>query len=297
LSLFVVFNPRSGKGRGAQLVGPVLDKLSRSGPVEHAVTTKAGEEERLAAEAAARGVDTVVAVGGDGTWSNVANGILRSGRPTRLGLIPGGTGCDLAKSLGIPRDPAGAAEVVLGGRARRIDAGRIEERYFLNIVGFGYDVAVLEDSWTVTWLRGEPLYLYCALRQLRSFPGFPVETAIDGGVAERRDLLMLIVANARIFGGGFRIAPGADLGDGRLDVMAFRNMGLFDRLGIMARLLRGTHAASPNVVASTASTLTLRFAEPPTYETDGEWNRAKAAEVRIETVPKALEVLAPGNGS
>jgi len=297
LSLFVVFNPHSGKGRGAQLVGPVLDALSRSGPVEHALTTQPGDEERLAADAAERGVETVVAVGGDGTWSNAANGILKSGRPTRLGLIPGGTGCDLAKSLGIPRDPRGAAAVVSSGRTRRIDAGRIEGRYFLNIVGFGYDVAVLEDSWTVTWLQGEPLYLYCALRQLRSFPGFSIETAADGGPLERRDLLMLIVANARVFGGGFKIAPQAELGDGRLDVMAFRNMGLFDRLGIMARLLRGTHAASPNVAASTVSTLTLRFAGPPTYETDGEWNRAKTAEVRIEVVPQALEVLAPGSGS
>jgi YegS/Rv2252/BmrU family lipid kinase len=265
--------------------------------VEHALTKEAGEEERLAAEAATRGVETIVAVGGDGTWSNVANGILKSGRPTRLGLIPGGTGCDLAKSLGIPRDPGGAADVVLGGKTRRIDAGRIEERYFLNIAGFGYDVAVLEDSWTVTWLQGEPLYLYCALRQLRSFPGFSIQIAADGGQPERHEMLMLIVANARVFGGGFKIAPRADLGDGRLDVMAFRNMGLFARLGIMARLLRGTHAASSNVMASAASNLTLRFAEPPTYETDGEWNRAKSAEVRVETVAKALEVLAPGNGS
>jgi len=294
LSLFVIFNPHSGKGRGARLVGPVLEALSPSRSVEHALTAKAGDEERLAAEAVARDVDTIVAVGGDGTWSNVANGILKSGRAARLGLIPGGTGCDLAKSLGIPRDPAAAAAVVTAGHSRRIDAGRIEGRYFLNIVGFGYDVAVLEDSWKVTWLQGELLYLYCALRQLRSFPGFSIETAIDDDAAERRELLMLIVANARVFGGGFKIAPGADLDDGRLDVMAFRNMGLFARLGIMARLLRGTHADSSKVAAMRASNLRLEFREPPTYETDGEWNQAKSSEVLIEAVPKALEVLAPG---
>ncbi len=162
MSLFVVFNPRSGKGRGARLVAPVMEALAPTGPVEHALTTRAGEEEILAAEAAARGVDAVVAVGGDGTWSNVANGILKAGRSARLGLIPGGTGCDLAKSLGIPRDPCGAARVVVEGRTRRIDAGRIEGRYFLNIAGFGYDVAVLEDSWTVGWLtRRAALSLLC----------------------------------------------------------------------------------------------------------------------------------------
>ncbi len=107
-------------------------------------------------------------------------------------------------------------------------------------------------------------------------------------------MLMLIVANARVFGGGFKIAPGADLGDGLLNVVAFRNMALLDRLGIMIRLLRGTHGRSPHVAATTASSLTLRFEAPPTYETDGEWNRAKSPEVRIETVPGAIEVFAPG---
>ncbi len=294
MSLFVVFNPCSGKGRGAALVAPVLEALAPAGHLEHALTTRAGQEESIAADAAARGADTIVAVGGDGTWSNVANGILKSGRHPRLGLIPGGTGCDLAKSLAIPRDAAGAAKVVVDGHTRRIDAGRIEERHFLNIAGFGYDVAVLEDSWSVRWLKGEPLYLYCALRQLRSFPGFSIETRADEGTMETREMLMLIVANARVFGGGFKIAPEADLADGRLNVVAFRNMTLLARLGIMARLLRGTHATSSHVTSTMASTLTLRFAAPPTYETDGEWNRARSSEVRIETIPGAIEVLAPG---
>jgi diacylglycerol kinase (ATP) len=292
--VYVIFNPRSGKGRGARFVVPVLDALAAHGTVEHGLTTGPGDEARLASEALARGFGTIVAVGGDGTWSNVANAILESGQPARLGLVPGGTGCDLAKSLGIPpRDVRACARVILEGHTRTIDVGRIEDRYFLNIAGFGYDVAVLEDSWSIGYLEGELLYLYCALRQLHSFPGFPLEIEIDGRPAERREMLMLIVANARVFGGGFRIAPRADLADGRLDVMGFRNMGLLERLKIMVKLLRGTHEQSPHVEATSASSLTLRFAAPPSYETDGEWNRAKAAEVRVEAVPAALRVLVP----
>jgi diacylglycerol kinase (ATP) len=294
--VFVVVNPHSGKGRGGRFVGPVLAALAGHGAVEHGLTTGPGDEARLASEAIERGFGTIVAVGGDGTWSNVGNAILRSGKPVKLGLVPGGTGCDLAKSLGIPpRDVAACGRIVLGGHTRTIDVGRVEDRYFLNIVGFGYDVAVLEDSWTVSYLEGELLYLYCALRQLHSFPGFPVEMGIDGRPPDRREMLMLIVANARIFGGGFKIAPSADLGDGRLDVVAFRNMGLAARIGILMKLLRGTHAGSPHVAASSASSLTLRFAAPPSYETDGEWNRAKSAEVRVESVPAALRVLVPAD--
>jgi diacylglycerol kinase (ATP) len=262
--------------------------------IDHALTEKAKDEERLAAEAIDDGFETLVAVGGDGTWSNVANAILRSGKEVRLGLIPGGTGCDLAKSLVVPsRDVRGAARAVREGRTRRIDVGRIGDRYFLNVAGFGYDVAVLEDSWSVRYLEGGLLYLYCALRQLNSFPGFPVEVSADGRAWEPHDLLMLIVANARVFGGGFRIAPEADLADGRLDVVAFRNMGLAARLRVMGQLLRGSHAASPHVTAVRAATLVLRFPLPPAYETDGEWNRADSTEIRIETLPRALEVLVP----
>ena len=271
----------------------MLDGLaSAQGEVGHALTTRAGQEAELAAKAIAEGYRTIVAVGGDGTWSNVGNAILRSGTRTRLGLVPGGTGCDLAKSLGIPaRDVRGCTRIVLDGHVRTIDVGKIEERFFLNIAGFGYDVAVLEDSWSVAYLEGSLLYLYCAVRQLGSFPGFPMEWARDGASAQQRDLLMLIFANARVFGGGFRIAPQADLGDGQLDAVVFGNMGFWARVGIMHKLRAGTHLGSPHVEASRGRSFLLRFATPPAYETDGEWNRAAASEVRVEAVPQALDVL------
>jgi diacylglycerol kinase family enzyme len=172
--------------------------------------------------------------------------------------------------------------------------GRIEDKYFLNIAGFGYDVAVIEDSWSVGYLEGASLYLYCAIRQLGSFKGFRVDVEADGRTLGRLDLLMLILANARVFGGGFRIAPLADLADGRLDAMAFANMGFWARARVMQRLLAGTHESDPHLTSTLGRSFRLRFDEPPTYETDGEWNRAKSAEVRVETLPKALGVLVPG---
>jgi diacylglycerol kinase (ATP) len=295
--LYVVFNPQSGKGRGARLVEPVLAALSAAGAaVEHGRSTRAGEEAELARAAVARGFRTVVAVGGDGTWSNVASALIRSGRLARLGLVPAGTGCDLAKSLGIPgNDVAACARIIHAGNTRAIDVGRLlpDDRYFINVAGFGYDIAVIEDSWNVRWLRGGALYLYCALRQLHRFPGFPVEMAAEGEAPVRRELLMLVIANARVFGGGFRIAPQADLGDGLLDATAFANMGVVKRLQTLVHLLRGTHGGTPAVSETRARSFRLRFERPPAYETDGEWNQAVSSELRIECVPRALEVLAP----
>jgi len=277
-------------------VRPVLEAFSAEGLTpEHGFTAAARDEARLTNDALSRGFRHIVAVGGDGTWSNVADALLKAGvRDAALGLVPAGTGCDLAKSLGIPsRDLGRCARIVRAGRTRRIDVGRIEDRHFLNVAGFGIDIAVIEDSWNVRYLGGNLLYLYCALRQVYSFPGFGVEIQADAGPAVREQLMLLAIANGRVFGGGFHIAPRADLCDGQLDGMAFRNMGLARRLGIMGKLLRGTHESAPEVVASRASRYRLRFDAPPAYETDGEWNRARSGELLVESLPAALAVLAP----
>jgi diacylglycerol kinase (ATP) len=293
--VYVVFNPASGKGRGAQLVAPVLAALSRDGGrVEHGLTARAGDEPRLVAEALAKGVRSIVAVGGDGTWGNVADAILRSGAPARLGFVPGGTGCDFAKSLGIPqRDVAACARIVQAGHARRVDVGRIEGRHFLNVAGFGFDTAVIEDSWRVRWLSGGALYVYCALRQLHAYRGFSVELAAGGDALERHELMMLILANGRVFGGGFQIAPRASLGDGQLDLALFGNLRPARRLPLMLRLLRGTHETAREVRTARGASWRLRFASPPAFETDGEWNQARSLELTVEALPAALEVLAP----
>jgi diacylglycerol kinase (ATP) len=293
-TIFVVLNPASGKGRGARLAESVLSALRRGGPVEHALTEQAGDEARLTKDALGRGFRTIVAVGGDGTWSNVANAILSSRGDATLGLVPAGTGCDFAKSVGIPaKDLDGCAAIVRDGETRSVDVGKVEGHYFLNVMGVGFDVAVLEDSWKVTYLRGDLLYLYCALRQLYGFPGFPAAIGLDGGAPARRDLLMLIIANAKVFGGGFQIAPKADLSDGRLDCVSFSNAGLLKRFRLMGSLSKGTHGALPGVETTQGASFTLRFDAPPSYETDGEWRKAESAELRVEAISRALKIRVP----
>ena len=295
--IFVVVNPASGKGRGGRLVQPVLEALAAANggaKVAHALTARSGDEITITQQAITQGYRRIVAVGGDGTWSHVGNAILRSGKDAALGLVAGGTGCDLAKSLDVPaQDPAAAARVVAAGHTRAIDVGTVENRHFLNVVGFGFDIAVIEDSKEVRWLRGSLLYVYCALRHMHRLPGFPVTMAVDGGPERRREMLMLVFANAKVFGGGFQIAPQADLADGLLEAVAFANMPLRRRLPIMVKLLRGTHGVDQAVESTRGRSFRLRFDSPPAYETDGEWNRARSAELVVQTVPAALRVLVP----
>jgi diacylglycerol kinase (ATP) len=179
---FVIFNPAAGHGRAGRLVDEYASRLrERLGAFDHATTSAPGDEVRLADRALDAGCTAIIAVGGDGTWSKVADRIVRSGRrDVALGLLPAGTGNDFAKSLGIRAD---RIENILGGivegRRRTIDVGRAASRFFLNVVGFGFDIAVIDDAAGFPFLRGDLLYRFCALRQLFKFRGLPIRVSDD----------------------------------------------------------------------------------------------------------------------
>ena len=238
--------------------------------------------------------EAVVAVGGDGTTSNVAHAIVESGRRVALGLVPGGTGCDLARSLDIPQDDvARCAQIVAAGRRQAIDVGRVEGRTFVNVAGFGFDMAVLDRSFKVKWLKGELLYLYCALLEMKAYPGFSLRSVVDGDNGPSGTHMMAIVANARKFGGGFHIAPNASLDDGQLDLVTFGDLGFFARLRALGALMQGKHLGLRGVATRACAKATFEFDAPPAFETDGEYRRASGRTLQIETLPRALDVLVP----
>jgi len=290
---FVVLNPHSGKGRGRKIEPRIREIFGAQG-AEFGLTAQAGDEERLTTAAIEGGFDRIVAVGGDGTTSNIGHAIMQSGKPVALGLVPGGTGCDLARSLDIPQnDLERCADIVSAGRTRSIDVGRVEDRHFLNVAGFGFDMAVLERSFRVRWLRGELLYLYCALLEMKAYPGFSLKSALDDRPGPGGIHMMVIVANARKFGGGFAVAPEASLDDGELDIVTFGDLGFFARLKAMGALIRGRHNGLPGIGTTRARRAVFEFDSPPSFETDGEWRRAKGATLTIETLPRSLRVLVP----
>ncbi len=294
-SVFVVINPAAGRGRGARRAEHFLQILREELPeFEHATTAHPGEERTLAEHALAEGYATIVAVGGDGTWSSVADVVLRSGRRNvRLALLPGGTGNDFGKSFGITFDRA--RDVVRGivrGTTRRVDVGRLGERHFLNVVGLGFDIAVIHDAARFPLLKGDALYRFCALRQLFFFPGIRLRIAGDFGPAIDGDFLMVVVSNARYFGGSFLIAPGADLEDGKLDLVAIGNAGAARRAKLFGLVAKGRHEAEQEVRIETGASLTIDADGEITYEMDGEVFTARGP-LEITTVPRALEIVVP----
>jgi YegS/Rv2252/BmrU family lipid kinase len=271
-------------------------------------TSRPGEERGLAERAAAEGYDVVVAVGGDGTWSNVADRLMASGRnDVALGILPNGTGNDFGRNFGYdPRSPAEAVRVLAEGHTRAVDVGMIdslsasdhapesfESRHFLNVVGFGFDIAVIDASAGARFLKGELLYKVTALQQLFRFEGFGFRLEPGRGEAREGRHLMLTVSNGRFFGGGFPIAPAATVSDGLLHACRIEDASPLARLRLFNLAERGRHVRSERVEILGDSAFRLTFDAPPRFEVDGDVRRAADRTVELRVLPSALRVVAP----
>lgn len=259
------------------------------------VTRGDGEEETLVTGAIARGVRSFVILGGDGTCSRVANAILESGVDCLVAVLPGGTGNDFAKTLGVNGYTLEqVADLVVRGDATRIDVGTADGHYFLNSCGFGFDASVLEASNRVRFLKGDAVYLYAALGQLFTYRG--IEIAVKGVPGLKLgQMLMVTVSNGRSLGGAFKIAPHASVLDGKLDACFFRDSNVMERAKLFVGAIRGTHLSMPSVTAASVQKLTLTFPSIPSMELDGELRMARSRTVESKCVPRALSVIAaPG---
>lgn len=301
-AVFVIANPAAGGGRGATVLAAVVRATSARRHVVVRVTRGPGDEAKLAQRAAARGASAVIAVGGDGTWSKVAAALMQSERRPPLALIAAGTGNDFAKSVGAPaRDIERTLALIDAGETRRVDVGTVEGNFFLLCCGFGFDTAVLRRMRTVRGLRGSARYVYAAVRELSAYDGFDVSLGGEAGAIqlaeEPRRLLLLVIANAQHYGGAFRIAPNADLTDGLLDAIALSPRKTRARAALLFAATRGAHIRSPAVREYRGRWFDVRFPAPPLYNLDGDLYQARSRTLRVESIPGALEVVAPRSAS
>jgi diacylglycerol kinase (ATP) len=278
------------------LIPHVRSVLAEIGHGELRATTAHGDDSGIVRRALDEGFDTFIALGGDGTWSNVANAILSSGGGpnVRLALLAAGTGNDFAKTVGAPvRDIRETVRLALEGPDVAVDVGRIEQRYFINLAGFGLDVTVLENLEQIRWLKGDALYFWAALREVFRYRGFDLDLDSDNADRIRGRQLILIIANGKNFGGVFQLAPQASAVDGHLDAIAIGNTSPLRRLRLFVAAARGAHLSEPEVNVGRSHSFRLRFHTPPAYETDGEYNRASSNELEVSCIPRALRVVTP----
>lgn len=282
----IIMNPAAGRGRAERVISRVLARAAKDDYCLE-TTASAGDERRAVLAALRRGCTTLVAVGGDGTWSKVASAIVESGADCRLALLAAGTGNDFAKSVGAPaRDIETTLRLAREGPDMQIDVLRVGPDHCVNVAGFGFDAQVLAGIRPVPFLSGDALYIYSAVRQLFSYRGVEIDTG-DGF----HNHLIFAACNGRHFGGQFRIAPNARLDDGLMDIIAIHDASPIQRMGLFAAAMAGKHTARPDVTERRVAEATLRFRSPPVYEIDGELRRAPTSEIMIAVLPKALRVV------
>jgi len=286
----IVVNPAAGGGRAAR-VAAALGEL----PGMLIVAESRERLRELAAGASAVGHDRLVVIGGDGTVQDVVNGMLGAGRRVPLGIVPAGTGNDLARSLRLPRDPAAALRVALGNDLATVDVGHARgttgERWFVSAAGVGFDAqvaAALAARPRAAWLSSLG-YLLTTLIELRRFRNVPLALRLgtpDGEVRVEQTCLFAAVANGPYYGGGMRICPAARLGDGLLDVCLVGDIGRLEALREIPGIYRGAHVRNPKVSFFTISSLEIEGSAP--VHLDGEpFGRLP---VRFEAVPAALQI-------
>jgi diacylglycerol kinase (ATP) len=282
-------NPSSGKGAGARTAAIALPRLEEAGFYVETLVGRDGDEAlELARTAVEDEVESLVVCGGDGMVHLAVQAL--AGTTTTLGIIPAGTGNDVARYVGVPRrNPQAAADVVVGSHVRTIDLARAGHQYFVTVLAAGFDSLVNERANALAWPRGQMRYNLATLAELRVFEPLSYTLELDGA-ARRLDAMLVAVGNGPSFGGGLRIAHGAEIDDGLLDVVIIKPMSKLELVRTYPKLYTGRHVTHPQYEHHRVRTVTVAAPGIVAYA-DGE--RIGPLPLTVEVAPRALRVLAP----
>ena len=296
----VIVNPVAGAS-STRRKWPIISRLlERIGlPFDFEYTEGVGHAIELARLAASNGYRYLVAVGGDGTVNEVANGILNSTNPTTtaLGIVSTGTGSDFIRSVGISRDYAAACSTLTSSRRLSIDVGVVSyqrqgqtlERFFINAAGVGFDAAVCKETERFPkYFGGTVPYIAGLVRTLFIYKNKPVAIRV-GDEVENYRVLNVAVANGGYLGGGMHIAPDAELCDNLLDLAIVGDMGKLEVLKELPTVYKGTHVNHPKVTMKKGTDITIESPEPVLVYADGELLGECPASFRV--VPGALSIV------
>lgn len=284
--LALLTNPTSGKGKGGRRREAALTRLRAAGLVVRNLEGRDADEALdLARQCVEDGVEALVVCGGDGMVHLGTQAVAGTGVP--LGIIPAGSGDDVARYFDLPRkDPVAAADRIVAGRTRTIDLARSGSQYYVTVLAAGFDAIVNERANQMTWPRGQMRYNLATLAELRTFEPLPYTLQIDDQTVQL-EAMLVAVGNGPSFGGGLRITEGAVLDDGLLDVVIIKPMSKPELIRTYPKLFKGTHVTHRQYVHHHARRVTIVAPGIVTYA-DGE--RFGPLPLTVECVPGALTV-------
>ena len=308
LTAKVILNPYAGRGKGAKLA-PKIRLLLEGADMEldWSETTGPGHAIQLAREAKEAGHTLFIAAGGDGTVSEVVNGMAQATPPGEtvgtLAVLPIGSGNDFADMAGCPRGLAEVVAAIQARTTRRVDLCRTTiqtdqgplVRYFDNNLGMGFEAQVTVESYKITWLRGVAIYVLAVLRALRRYdqPFFDIRWVDERGqeqhVAQRS--LMVSLGNSRRTGGGFYVTPDAVMDDGLLDMGIAAALSTPRILILLPQVMMGLHRNSSAIRLVRCREVRVTTSQPVPIHADGEVVTEAATQVEAVVEPRRLEVV------
>jgi diacylglycerol kinase (ATP) len=297
-AVIVFVNFEAGGGRARSYLARIQKRFeSLQVHVQFVMTNSAPELESSAQNAIANGQRTLFAMGGDGTFQALANAAF--GAEVLLGVLPVGGGNDFAAALGLPDDPVKAADAILRGSPRFVDLVRVRTaggrtRLYAGGGGIGLDAeAARYATGAYRRLPGRFRYIASAVRALVSFARLEVHVEFPGSdlIPQKAKALLAAVLNSTTYGAGLRLAPGAAVDDGSLDIVLIEDIGTFEVLRLLPRLMGTGELRTSRVKRWQARTVRLTTCKPALFHGDGEI--LGSTPVEIEVVPRAIQILAP----
>ena len=291
----VLTNPMSGHGNAPHAAEKAVARFQQLGiDVVEIVGRDAAHARELVDDALAFGTDALVVVGGDGVIRLALQALARTEIP--LGIVPAGTGNDHAREYGIPvGDPAAAVDIIASGRTETVDLGLIRgddgsQTWFGTIAATGFDSLVSDRVNRMSWPHGRMRYNLAILAELSQLRLLPFRLVFDGQREVRTELTLAAFGITRSYGGGMRICPDADHGDGLLDVTMVRSASRLKLMRLFPTVFKGTHTNLDEVSTDRARTVRVESAGINAYA-DGDYVCPLPAE--ISAVPGALRILVP----
>jgi diacylglycerol kinase (ATP) len=301
----IIVNPYANRWRAQKRIPAIETSFITVGlPYDLIRIPEAGGGKQEAMKAVDEGYDAVVAAGGDGTVSEVVNGLIeRAGDKATLplGVLPVGTGNDFNAMARLPNDLLASAQIIADGQTRQVDAGRITMdgavHYFDNNCALAMEPMVTIENLQMTRLRGNLRYVIALIRALMKLKAWHMSVSWEGGGYEG-PLYLMSVCNSPRTGGIFKMAPEARMDDGLLDYVVAPDVSKLTVISLLPRLIAGTHIHHPKVTFGKSSWLKAESEPGTPIHADGEVLGASFKKISYETLPGKITLLSPSdNGS
>lgn len=291
----LIYNPTSGREIIRRRLPDILDYLEQAGYETSSHATRGEHDATEEAErAVARGFDCIIAAGGDGTLYEVVNGMARKKARPSLGIIPSGTSNDFARAIGLTRSVSRCCQIIARGKTKKIDLGRINDKYFINIAGGGAltDLTYEVPSKLKTML-GQLAYYVKGIEKLAFVHPTHMHIETREGTVVDEEIMLFLIANSRSVGGFERLAPQADLSDGKLDCLVLKKTNLADLIRLATLAIRGDHVKDSQMIYFQTDYIkvTSKDKNRVLLNLDGELGGELPCEVHA--LPGHLEIFVP----